>query len=81
MKKKYRIMPEIFNAIYDESISAITVFNSSFDNQIRLMALNGSDCELIEGYNGGIDFVWDSNGNLSEIKLKVVLKDDSFAFY
>jgi len=44
-------------------------------NKLRIMAWNGSNYELIEGYEGSKSLTYDSNGNLTQIDLTIVLDD------
>lgn len=45
-------------------------------NKLRVMAWSTDHYELIEGYEGQKNYTWDSNGNLTEVRM-VVIKDDS----
>jgi len=48
---------------------------TTLKNKVRIMAWNGTNYELIEGYEGEKNLTWDANGNLTEISLKVIKED------
>jgi len=51
-------------------------FNANIDiSKVRLLVWNGSSYEVVEGYKGEIDFVYDDNGFLVEIRLKLIKED------
>jgi len=52
---------------------------ATLKNKVRIMAWNpsASRYELVEGYEGSKSFAYDSNGNLTEVQLTIILDDGS----
>ena len=48
---------------------------TTLKNKVRIMAWDGTQYLLIEGYEGEKNLTWDENGNLTEVSLKVIKED------
>ena len=48
---------------------------TTLKNKVRIMAWDGTQYQLIEGYEGEKNLTGDENGNLTEVSLKVIKED------